>query len=112
MERYSRILLRSIFLIGLFMSSSTDKNSLYEITPEGWGSAHKAAWLEEQSVKRSYQEEVVSKIEALKDTWEVEQYGALSYDQDRYPLFLLKTKKVQSRIKVQIISYKSKKVNQ
>ena len=44
---------------------------------------------------RSYADEVVSKIDALRDTFDVFQYGALPYDDadpQRYPLFAVKSK--------------------
>ena len=43
-----------------------------------WGELEKKQWLEEQSIKRSYKEEVLSKIEPMKETYDVQQYGALS----------------------------------
>lgn len=57
-----------------------------------WGDSEKAQWLELQSIKRSYQQEVVDKIQSLSSQWTVHQYGALSYDQARYPLFVLTSK--------------------
>jgi hypothetical protein len=59
-------------------------------TGEKWGNSEKKAWLANQQIKRSYQEQVVTKIEALAATFSVEQYGQLSY-QDEYPLYALKT---------------------
>lgn len=56
-----------------------------------WGDAEKAQWLAAQTIKRSYADEVLTKIEALKPNFDVEQYGALSIDEGRYPLFALKT---------------------
>ena len=61
-----------------------------------WGSQERAQWLSEQSIRRSYQEEVVSVIDSLSEEFDVEQYGALSYDESRYPLFLIKSKSWQS----------------
>jgi len=52
-----------------------------------WTDDDKKTWFEERQVKRSYKDEVLSKIEALGDTFEVAQYGALDVDSDRYPLF-------------------------
>lgn len=52
-----------------------------------WGDAEKARWLSEQSVRRLYGERVLSRLQALPDTWESMQYGALSQDPDRYPLW-------------------------
>ncbi|UQA53510.1 MULTISPECIES: M14 family metallocarboxypeptidase [Vibrio] len=56
-----------------------------------WGEAERKAWCEQRDVKRSYQEEVVTKIDALRKRFDVEQYGALSYDEARFPLFCIKT---------------------
>ncbi|MCL1139803.1 M14 family metallopeptidase [Shewanella pneumatophori] len=67
---------------------------VYAIGVKGqkWGDAEKAQWLNVQSVKRSYQDEVLTKVNALKARFDVEQYGALSYDAERYPLFAVKSK--------------------
>ncbi|MHA2810171.1 M14 family metallopeptidase [Vibrio campbellii] len=57
-----------------------------------WGEAERKAWREQRGVKRSYQDEVVTKIDALRERFDVEQYGALSYDEARFPLFCIKTR--------------------
>ncbi|NIY86788.1 M14 family metallopeptidase [Vibrio campbellii] len=57
-----------------------------------WGEAERKAWREQRDVKRSYQDEVVTKIDALRERFDVEQYGALSYDEARFPLFCIKTR--------------------
>jgi len=57
-----------------------------------WGEAERKAWCEQRGVKRSYQDEVVTKIDALRERFDVEQYGALSYDEARFPLFCIKTR--------------------
>jgi len=62
---------------------------------EKWGSEQKAGWLAEQSIRRSYQEEVVTVIDSFRELFDVEQYGALSYDESQYPLFLIKSKNWQ-----------------
>ncbi|MGR5133656.1 M14 family metallopeptidase [Vibrio alfacsensis] len=56
-----------------------------------WTEADRQAWFEQRDIKRSYQQEVVKKIDALRDRFNVEQYGALSYDEARFPLFCIKT---------------------
>eukprot|EP00929_Paragymnodinium_shiwhaense_P112205 TRINITY_DN80466_c0_g1_i1.p1 TRINITY_DN80466_c0_g1~~TRINITY_DN80466_c0_g1_i1.p1 ORF type:complete len:436 (+),score=73.24 TRINITY_DN80466_c0_g1_i1:58-1365(+) len=57
-----------------------------------WGDEEKASWLAHAGVvKRSYADEVLAKLEPLKKKFEVEQYGALSQDKERYPLFVVKT---------------------
>ncbi|WOH39244.1 M14 family metallocarboxypeptidase [Thalassotalea fonticola] len=57
-----------------------------------WGATEKAQWLALQTIKRSYQEEVVSKIDALRADFDVEQYGELCYDENSYPLYLVKSR--------------------
>lgn len=59
-----------------------------------WGAAEKAQWLAEREVRRSYRDEVRGKIEALAADFEVEQYGSLSIDPMRYPLFALRSRRV------------------
>lgn len=56
-----------------------------------WGDTEKAIWLAKQTVQRSYKEEVLQKIEPLKAYFNVQQYGALSYSPEQYPLFAVKT---------------------
>jgi hypothetical protein len=56
-----------------------------------WGDAEKSQWLAQQQVKRSYQQLVVSQIQALSNDYDVEQYGALPIDSERYPLFAIKS---------------------
>uniref|UniRef100_UPI0030D8A79B M14 family zinc carboxypeptidase n=1 Tax=Vibrio caribbeanicus TaxID=701175 RepID=UPI0030D8A79B len=70
------------------------RNTPYPIGSEGkeWQQSEREQWRNQTSIKRSYQEEVVSKIAALSDRFDVEQYGALSYDTDRYPVFSIRSK--------------------
>lgn len=69
-----------------------------------WGPAEKANWLKEQTIKRSYQNEVLSKVEKLKSKMDVIQYGALSYDTDKYPLFMIKNKSFDKNKKTVLIT--------
>lgn len=68
-------------------------HSTYPIGTPGkqWNHEDKAHWLACQSIKRSYQQEVVTLIDELKSTLEVQQYGELSYAAGSYPLYALKT---------------------
>ena len=59
-----------------------------------WGENEKAEWLAVQNIKRSYSEEVLTKLEDLKVHFDIEQYGALSYSPDRYPLYLVKPRTI------------------
>ena len=68
-------------------------HSTYPIGTPGkqWNHEDKAHWLACQSIKRSYQQEVVTLIDELKNTLEVQQYGELNYAAGSYPLYALKT---------------------
>lgn len=57
-----------------------------------WDKTDKAAWLTQQSIKRSYQQEVLAALAPLKADFDVEQYSALDYDPKRYPLFVVKNR--------------------
>ncbi|MCU8086279.1 M14 family metallocarboxypeptidase [Shewanella sp. SM21] len=63
---------------------------------EKWGEAEKAAWLASAKIKRSYQDDVVTPLKAMEAALlalglTVVQYGALSINADRYPLFAVKS---------------------
>lgn len=63
---------------------------------QAWQQEHKTAWREQQTIKRSYQEQVVTKIEVIKQGLAAEldviQYGALTENPERYPLFVIQNK--------------------
>jgi hypothetical protein len=61
-----------------------------------WGDDEKQQWFNEQTIKRSYQDEVISQITQLKPYFTVHQYGALTLDEQKYPLFALKSKNWQN----------------
>lgn len=53
-----------------------------------WGAEEKAQWYDQQSVKRSVKEEVFDKLtHIISDGFRLQQYGALPYDEERYPLY-------------------------
>ncbi|MBY0554367.1 M14 family metallocarboxypeptidase [bacterium] len=69
-----------------------------------WGQAEKELWLKEQHIKRSYKDDVLTKIEKLKSTLDVINYGALSYNRDRYPLFFIKSRNIDKNKKTILIT--------
>jgi len=77
-------------------------NSQATTTP--WTQADKDRWFKEQTIKRSYKERVISKIEDLKSTFDVVQYGALALDPEKYPLFLVKSKNFDTKKKTVLIT--------
>lgn len=62
------------------------------LTGQAWGESEKAQWLKAQTIKRSYLQEVAAKIAPLAEDFQVVQYGALSYNPNEYPLFVVKSK--------------------
>eukprot|EP00322_Chrysochromulina_rotalis_P028333 CAMPEP_0115859800 /NCGR_PEP_ID=MMETSP0287-20121206/16802_1 /TAXON_ID=412157 /ORGANISM="Chrysochromulina rotalis, Strain UIO044" /LENGTH=339 /DNA_ID=CAMNT_0003314111 /DNA_START=72 /DNA_END=1091 /DNA_ORIENTATION=- len=64
---------------------------------QSWSATEKAQWRSTRALVRSYEDEVVKKLIALSvgphhDTYELEQYGALSSDPERYPLYSMRTR--------------------
>ena len=69
-----------------------------------WGQKEKENWFKEQVIKRSYQEEVVAKINKLSDVFDISEYGSLSLNPKKYPLFLIKTKNFDPSKKTVLIT--------
>lgn len=69
-----------------------------------WGDTEKQQWFSQQLIKRSYQDEVISKIEVLSAYFEVVKYGSLTIDEQRYPLFVLKSKNWQADKKTVLVT--------
>ena len=57
-----------------------------------WGDAERALWRSGQKRLRSHRDDVVAAVEKLATQWDVEEYGALGYDDRRYPLLALKSR--------------------
>jgi hypothetical protein len=73
-------------------------------TPKGQSMFSQLEWLKEQTLKRSYLTEVVSKIEGLKASFEVSSYGTLTYAQNEYPLYFVKSKNFDTSKKTVLIT--------
>lgn len=70
-----------------------------------WGNAEKAQWRALQVKKRSYADEVVAKIDALRDGLEVVQYGELDHGEDgRYPLLALRSRGWDEALPVAVVT--------
>ena len=57
-----------------------------------WGAAEKAEWLSRQVCRRSYAEEVVARIDALRSRFDVTEYGRLDYGGERFALFAIRSR--------------------
>lgn len=69
-----------------------------------WGQAERESWFKRQSIKRSYQDEVVTRIKKLSRSFDIDAYGALSLDSARYPLYLLRSKNLDTKKKTVLIT--------
>ncbi|SEL55314.1 Succinylglutamate desuccinylase / Aspartoacylase family protein [Colwellia chukchiensis] len=61
-----------------------------------WTDGDKETWLSQQQKKRSYYQQVVTKLEDLGTAFTIEQYGNLLYGADNYPLYAVKSSNWQA----------------
>lgn len=73
-------------------------------TLKPWTQADKNQWLSEQKAQRSYRDEVVSKITELRPIFDVTQYGAPLTHLEKYPLFLIRSKTPNPKLKTVLIT--------
>ncbi|RMJ02097.1 Zinc carboxypeptidase [Marinobacter litoralis] len=69
-----------------------------------WGEAERADWLSQQSRQRSYESEVLSVIKRLSPDFDVEEYGALDYGSERYPLMAIRSRDWRDDLPVVLIT--------
>lgn len=69
-----------------------------------WGEAEKAEWRAGQARRRSYADEVVARIQALRADFEVIEYGRLDYVPEAYPLFALKSRPWDDALPVMLVT--------
>ena len=84
-----------------------DIQSTYPIGTPGvaWGHAERAAWRTSQRKQRSYADEVVAKIDALRNRFDVAAYGELDYAPDgRYPLFAIRSRGWDATLPVMLVT--------
>ena len=69
-----------------------------------WGDAERTAWRERQVRHRRYDQDVVPRVEALADDFEIVRYGELAYGDDRYPLLALKSRDWRPDLPVALVT--------
>ncbi|WCE04398.1 M14 family metallocarboxypeptidase [Pseudoxanthomonas sp. JBR18] len=86
------------------MHPTTDPTTIG--TPgQPWGPAEKAQWRAQQSRRRSYEDEVASKIRALGDRFDIAAYGELDYAPDgRYPLLAVRSRDWDERLPCAVVT--------
>jgi hypothetical protein len=57
-----------------------------------WGAAEVADWRSRQTVRRSYEKDVLRVIDTLRARFDVSEYGRLDYAPDSYPLFAIRSR--------------------
>lgn len=83
----------------------TTQSSYPFSTPgQPWGPAEIAAWLAQQTRKRSYETDVLSVVHRLRTRFDVFEYGRLDYDPDRYPLFAIKSTGWRDELPVTLVT--------
>lgn len=81
-------------------------NAHYPVGSPGipWGQSELSSWQAQQSHQRSYQQEVLSVIDTLRSRFEVIEYGHLSTDPQRYPLFAVKSQNWQQNLPCALVT--------
>lgn len=70
-----------------------------------WGNAERMQWRALQSKKRSYAGEVLVRIDALREAFEVIRYGEVDWGDDgRYPLFALRSRGWDDALPVALVT--------
>jgi hypothetical protein len=57
-----------------------------------WGATERAQWLSQQRKRRSYADEVVTRVERLAARFDIEEYGQLDYPPDHYRQLALRSR--------------------
>ena len=69
-----------------------------------WGETERAAWLARQAKLRSYADEVVARIDALRSRFDVQQYGEIVYGDERYPLYAVRSRDWNAALPVALVT--------
>jgi len=82
------------------------QNAFYPIGTPGqpWGAAEKLAWREQQRWQRSYQEEVVGDIDALRAEFDVSVYGQLDYAPEHYALYAVRSRDWNQALPIAVVT--------
>ncbi len=81
-------------------------SAFYPIGTPGqpWGAAEVAQWRAFQVRHRSYRADVFDAVESLLSDFDIEQYGALDYGGDVYPLFALRSRDWREDLPVALVT--------
>lgn len=65
------------------------------VAGQPWGEQERAAWRASLTKRRSYEADVLPRIEALRDRFERIAYGEITYAGEVYPLYALRSRAIQ-----------------
>lgn len=69
-----------------------------------WGVAELAQWRAQRVKQRSYADDVLHAIEPLREQFDVVEYGALDYGDERYPLVALRSRDWREELPVLLVT--------
>ncbi len=69
-----------------------------------WGDAEKAEWLSRQRRQRSYADDVLGRIDALRTSFDVSQYGQLDYPPESFRLFVLESRDWRDELPLALVT--------
>ena len=83
-----------------------DKTSAYHIGDANrpWSEGEKRQWYQKQTVKRLYDDEVLSRLEKRPKEFELLSYGSLTIEPERYPLYVAKSLKWNENLTTALIT--------
>lgn len=81
-------------------------NDFYPIGTAGrpWGEQERAQWRARQTRRRSYDDDVVARIEAVADRFEKIAYRQLDYAEDRYTLYALHSRQIDPALPTALVT--------
>mmetsp|Transcript_62310 Transcript_62310/g.103623 ORF Transcript_62310/g.103623 Transcript_62310/m.103623 type:complete len:366 (-) Transcript_62310:191-1288(-) len=79
--------------IGITSAAQTESVAFpIGIPGQPWGATEREVWLSRMRIQRDYNEEVVAKLNLLRERFDVQQYGSLTHNPERYPLYAVKSR--------------------
>jgi hypothetical protein len=71
---------------------------------QAWGAAELAQWRARQVRQRSYADDVLSRIDQLRDRFDVQTYGELTYADERFALLAIRSRNWQSNLPTVLVT--------
>ncbi|GGA30210.1 M14 family metallopeptidase [Dyella nitratireducens] len=69
-----------------------------------WSADEIATWLAKQTRHRSYQQDVLSVIDALRSRYDIVEYGRLNYASETYPLMAIKSREWRDELPYMLVT--------